>query len=65
MKANRSGLVTGRDGARRCWWAAGQDDYLEYHDSEWGFPVVQVKVVMTNQDGGIVVTSVNEVELPY
>lgn len=32
--------------------------------SEWGFPVVQVEVTMTNQDGAIVVTSVNEVELP-
>jgi hypothetical protein len=33
-------------------------------DSEWGFPVVQVRVSMTNQDGQIVVTSLNEVELP-
>ncbi len=34
-------------------------------NSEWGFPVVRVNVVMTNQDGGIVVKSVNEVQLPY
>jgi acyl dehydratase len=34
-------------------------------NSEWGFPVVQVKVTMTNQDGTKVVTSLNEVELPY
>jgi hypothetical protein len=33
--------------------------------SEWGFPVVQVKVTMTNQDGAKVVVSTNEVELPY
>jgi len=33
--------------------------------SEWGFPVVQVKVTMTNQDGTKVVVSTNEVELPY
>ena len=34
-------------------------------NSTWGFPVVQVKVKMTNQDGGTLVTSLNEVELPY
>ncbi|WP_395337222.1 MaoC family dehydratase N-terminal domain-containing protein [Novosphingobium sp. BL-8H] len=33
--------------------------------SEWGFPVVRVEVRMTNQDGKIVVTSVNEVQLPF
>ena len=34
-------------------------------DSHWGFPVVQVKVRMTNQAGATVVSSLNEVELPY
>ena len=34
-------------------------------DSLWGFPVVQVKVRMTNQAGATVVSSLNEVELPY
>jgi hypothetical protein len=33
--------------------------------SEWGVPLVQVKVRMTNQAGATVVTSLNEVELPY
>lgn len=33
--------------------------------SPWGCPVVQVKVTMTNQAGATVVTSLNEVELPY
>lgn len=33
--------------------------------SSWGFPVVKVHVKMTNQEGKTVVTSVNEVELPY
>ena len=33
--------------------------------SDWGLPLVQVKVTMTNQDGKIVVTALNEVELPY
>ena len=34
-------------------------------NSEWGFPVVQIKVTMTSQDGTKVVVSTNEVELPY
>jgi hypothetical protein len=33
--------------------------------SEWGVPMVQIKVVMTDQDGKTIVTSLNEVELPY
>lgn len=34
-------------------------------NSEWGFPVVQVKVTLSNQDGTKIVTSLNEVQLPY
>ena len=34
-------------------------------NSEWGVPLVRIKARMTNQDGTTVVTSVNEVELPY
>jgi DNA-3-methyladenine glycosylase I len=36
-----SGTVrrSGIDGGRRCSWCAGHDDYIAYHDSEWGFPV--------------------------
>jgi hypothetical protein len=33
--------------------------------SEWGVPMVQIRVVMTDQDGKTIVTSLNEVELPY
>jgi DNA-3-methyladenine glycosylase I len=33
------GLHRGNDGALRCWWAVSAPDYVEYHDSEWGFPV--------------------------
>ncbi len=33
--------------------------------SAWGFPVVQVKVKMTSQEGSTVVTSLNEIQLPY
>jgi hypothetical protein len=38
-------------------------DRIEH--STWGFPLVQVKVTMTNQEGKIVVTALNEIELPY
>jgi DNA-3-methyladenine glycosylase I len=33
-------LQTGDDGIARCWWPGTADDYLEYHDHEWGRPVV-------------------------
>jgi DNA-3-methyladenine glycosylase I len=32
-------LVTLGDGKSRCSWCAGHDDYVAYHDKEWGFPV--------------------------
>ncbi len=32
-------LVRGPDGRRRCFWCGSADDYLAYHDREWGFPV--------------------------
>ncbi len=35
----KSGLITGPDGKRRCFWAGSSDDYIEYHDKEWGRPV--------------------------
>jgi len=37
--AARSGIATGTDGVRRCWWAGDAPDYREYHDDEWGRPV--------------------------
>ena len=33
-------LFTGNDGLRRCAWCAGHDDYIAYHDLEWGRPAV-------------------------
>ena len=30
----------GDDGVARCWWPGDQPDYIEYHDEEWGRPVV-------------------------
>ncbi len=36
----RSGLVAGPDGQLRCFWGVATPDYVDYHDREWGFPVV-------------------------
>jgi DNA-3-methyladenine glycosylase I len=33
------GLSRGPDGRPRCWWATATDDYVRYHDIEWGRPV--------------------------
>jgi DNA-3-methyladenine glycosylase I len=33
-------LIRGEDGVRRCPWGARTPDYCEYHDTEWGMPVV-------------------------
>jgi DNA-3-methyladenine glycosylase I len=33
------GLTPGPDGRPRCGWATSTDDYIAYHDSEWGRPV--------------------------
>ena len=32
-------LQIGDDGVARCWWPGEADDYIEYHDREWGRPV--------------------------
>lgn len=37
--ATSEGLITGEDGKLRCWWHGNQEDYLHYHDNEWGYPV--------------------------
>ena len=34
-----SATVVGPDGKARCRWCAAAPEFLEYHDSEWGFPV--------------------------
>lgn len=33
------GLRYGIDSLARCWWAVGADEYIAYHDLEWGAPV--------------------------
>ena len=35
----RKGLQQGADGALRCFWQQGLEDYIHYHDHEWGRPV--------------------------
>jgi len=34
-----SETIPGPDGKARCRWCAASPEYLEYHDTEWGFPV--------------------------
>ena len=33
------GLQRGDDGRLRCWWCGTSDEYVRYHDVEWGSPV--------------------------
>jgi DNA-3-methyladenine glycosylase I len=35
-----SGTVPGPDGRPRCRWCAAAPEFFDYHDREWGFPVV-------------------------
>ena len=32
-------VVRGDDGVARCFWGASAPEYVDYHDTEWGFPV--------------------------
>ena len=34
------GLIEGEDGKLRCWWHGNDPFYRDYHDREWGRPVV-------------------------
>jgi DNA-3-methyladenine glycosylase I len=34
-----SGVEPGPDGKPRCWWALSTEDYVDYHDKEWGRPL--------------------------
>jgi DNA-3-methyladenine glycosylase I len=40
MAGERAVLARGVDGLRRCAWGASAPEYIEYHDHEWGRPVV-------------------------
>lgn len=35
------GVIYGEDGRRRCWWPGDKEDYVAYHDCEWGVPVAE------------------------
>jgi DNA-3-methyladenine glycosylase I len=36
-----STTIVGPDGKTRCRWSAAAPEFLVYHDTEWGFPVVE------------------------
>ena len=36
VKNPKDGLVTGADGKVRCWWCGDDEEYIRYHDEEWG-----------------------------
>lgn len=36
---DKARVVRGADGVGRCWWCGADEDYIRYHDTEWGFPV--------------------------
>jgi DNA-3-methyladenine glycosylase I len=38
--ATKEGVIRGDDGRSRCFWQGGAPDYQDYHDREWGRPVV-------------------------
>ncbi len=37
--AKDDGLRRHPDGLVRCWWCGDAEDYVRYHDTEWGMPV--------------------------
>jgi len=39
MAEEKTGLMTGADGALRCAWPGNDEFYQRYHDNEWGHPV--------------------------
>jgi DNA-3-methyladenine glycosylase I len=38
MDVPPDGLAPGPDGQPRCFWGLSAPEYVEYHDTEWGFP---------------------------
>jgi DNA-3-methyladenine glycosylase I len=38
--SNSKALRTDEDGVTRCFWCMGDPIYIKYHDTEWGYPVV-------------------------
>ncbi len=40
MTARALSAVRGPDNVRRCWWGATDPLYVQYHDQEWGRPIL-------------------------
>lgn len=40
MAIPKDGLIRDDAGVVRCWWCGDKEDYVRYHDEEWGRPVV-------------------------
>ena len=38
-------VETGEDGLARCWWGCAPPEYARYHDTEWGYPVTDDRVL--------------------
>jgi len=36
VNSREDGLVIGVDGKARCWWCGDDEEYIRYHDQEWG-----------------------------
>ena len=39
MSREKEDVIVGADGRARCFWCGTAEDYVAYHDREWGFPV--------------------------
>jgi DNA-3-methyladenine glycosylase I len=39
VNVSAEGLRVDDSGVARCWWAVSSDQYIAYHDDEWGVPV--------------------------
>ncbi len=38
-------VITGEDGLPRCWWGCSPPEYALYHDTEWGYPVTDDRLL--------------------
>ena len=39
MSGDVDGLIMHSDGKARCWWCGDDEQYMQYHDEEWGIPI--------------------------
>ncbi|MCP4434877.1 MAG: DNA-3-methyladenine glycosylase I [Actinomycetia bacterium] len=45
MEVPEDGLAPGPDGRPRCFWGLSAPEYVDYHDTEWGFPTTDDRVL--------------------